>query len=74
LLAGADGPLRSKTPEDSDYVIICENTEGEFVQPGNFIRPESPGGVAIDTGVLLKRALNVSHITPFGLLDNDRRD
>ncbi|MHC4540250.1 MAG: isocitrate/isopropylmalate family dehydrogenase, partial [Planctomycetota bacterium] len=51
LLPGVEGPLRNKTAQDIDFVVIRENTEGEFVQSGGFIRPEFPDGMATDTSV-----------------------
>ena len=62
LFAGVEGPLRNKTPEDIDFIIIRENTEGEFVQAGSFIRPESPGGMAIDMSVFTRKGIErVAH-------------
>ena len=57
LFAGIEGPLRNKTPEDIDFVIIRENTEGEFVQAGSFIRAESPDGMAIDMSVFTRKGI-----------------
>ena len=62
LFAGVEGPLRNKTPEDIDFIIIRENTEGEFVQAGSFIRPESPDGMAIDMSVFTRKGIErVAH-------------
>ena len=57
LLPGIDGPLRNKTPKDIDFVVIRENTEGEFVQSGGFVRPEFAEGMATDTSVFTRKGI-----------------
>jgi tartrate dehydrogenase/decarboxylase/D-malate dehydrogenase len=57
LLPGIDGPLRSKGPRDIDFVVIRENTEGEFVQSGGFIRPQFQDGMAIDTSIFTRKGI-----------------
>lgn len=62
LLPGVESPLRYKTAEDIDFVVIRENTEGEFVQAGSFIDPESPNGMAIETSVFTRAGIErVAH-------------
>lgn len=57
LLPGIEGPLRNKRPKDVDFVVIRENTEGEFVQSGGFIRPEFPEGMATDTSIFTRKGI-----------------
>jgi len=57
LLPGIEGPLRKKTSKDIDFVIIRENTEGEFVQSGGFIRPEFAEGMATDTSIFTRKGI-----------------
>jgi len=57
LLAGIDGPLRNKGPEDIDFVVVRENTEGEFVQSGGFVRPDFLDGLATDTSVFTRQGI-----------------
>jgi tartrate dehydrogenase/decarboxylase/D-malate dehydrogenase len=57
LLPGIKWPLRNKTPQDIDFVVIRENTEGEFVQSGGFVRPEFPEGMAIDTSIFTRKGI-----------------
>ncbi len=57
LLPGIEGPLRNKTHEDIDLVVIRENTEGEFVQSGGFVRPQFPEGMATDTSVFTRKGI-----------------
>jgi len=57
LLPGIDGPLRNKTPKDIDFVVVRENTEGEFVQSGGFIRQEFAEGMATDTSIFTRKGI-----------------
>lgn len=62
LLNGIEGPLRDKTPRDIDFVVIRENTEGEFVQVGGFVHEDFDGGMAIDTSVFTRKGIErVAH-------------
>jgi len=57
LLPGIEGPLRGKRPRDIDFVVIRENTEGEFVQSGGFVRPQFPDGMATDTSIFTRKGI-----------------
>jgi len=57
LLPGVEGPLRNKRPEDIDFVVIRENTEGEFVQSGGFVRPDFADGMATDTSIFTRKGI-----------------
>ncbi|MHC4520628.1 MAG: isocitrate/isopropylmalate dehydrogenase family protein, partial [Planctomycetota bacterium] len=57
LLPGIESPLRNKTAQDIDFVVIRENTEGEFVQVGGFMQPEKPSGLAMDTSVFTRAGI-----------------
>jgi len=62
LLPGIAGPLRNKTSTDIDFVVIRENTEGEFVQVGGFVQPDLDYGMAMDTSVFTRRGVEqVAH-------------
>jgi len=54
LLPAIPSPLRYKKEKDIDFVVIRENNEGEFVQNGKIIHPESPYGLATDTSVFTR--------------------
>ncbi|WP_299432230.1 isocitrate/isopropylmalate family dehydrogenase [uncultured Maribacter sp.] len=54
LFSGIDSPLRDKTQEDIDFVVVRENNEGEFVQNGQIMHAEEAGGVATDTSVFTR--------------------
>ncbi len=57
LLPGIQSPLRNKTCKDINFVVIRENTEGEFVQVGGFVQPDSPDGFAVDTSVFTRKGI-----------------
>ncbi len=52
---GVSRPL--KTEEPFDFVVVRENTEGEFVQVGSQIMPDGPNGMGIDTSVFTRRGI-----------------
>jgi len=57
LLPGVPGPLKGKSPKDIDLIVIRENTEGEFVQSGGFIREDFADGMATDTSVFTRKGI-----------------
>lgn len=54
LMPGIASPLSGKKYGDIDFVIIRENSEGEFVQAGGHIHPSQPHGLAIETSVFTR--------------------
>ncbi len=52
---GVQRPLRSETP--FDFVIIRENTEGEFVQVGDQYLPDSENGMGVDTSIFTRKGI-----------------
>ena len=54
LYPGVPTPLRTATPETVDFVVIRENTEGEYSRQGGFFKPDTPGGFAIQTGIFTR--------------------
>ena len=51
LYPGVWTPLRDKTPEQIDFVVVRENTEGLYAGAGGFLRKGTPGEVALQTSV-----------------------
>lgn len=51
LYPGVWTPLRDKTPQDIDFVVVRENTEGLYAGVGGFVRRGEPGEVALQTSV-----------------------
>lgn len=56
LLPGLTGPLRKKGPEEIDFLIVRENTEGEYSGVGGRIHRGTQGEVALQTSVFTRRA------------------
>ena len=52
---GVQRPLRSEQP--FDFVVVRENTEGEFVQVGSQVKPDSPDGMGIDTSIFTRKGI-----------------
>ncbi|WP_109829549.1 tartrate dehydrogenase [Reichenbachiella versicolor] len=55
LWDGIASPLASKGKKDIDFVIIRENNEGEFVQNGRQMYPDSPEGFATETALFTRQ-------------------
>ena len=51
LYPGVETPLKDKTPEDIDFVVVRENTEGLYAGGGGFLRKGSPNEVAIQESI-----------------------
>lgn len=59
---GFHGPLKEK--KNIDFVVVRENTEGEFVQVGNQIMPGSKNGMGIDTSVFTRKGIErIAHFS-----------
>jgi tartrate dehydrogenase/decarboxylase/D-malate dehydrogenase len=57
LLRGIPSPLRLAEERPFDFVIIRENTEGEFVGVGNVLRADRPDGMALQTSVFTRKGV-----------------
>jgi tartrate dehydrogenase/decarboxylase/D-malate dehydrogenase len=57
LLPGISGPLRSKQAGDIDFVVVRENTEGEYTGAGGRVHRGLPGEVAVETAVFSRRGV-----------------
>jgi len=47
LYPGVWTPIKDKTPEDIDFIVVRENTEGLYAGGGGFLRKGTPNEVAI---------------------------
>jgi tartrate dehydrogenase/decarboxylase/D-malate dehydrogenase len=57
LLPGVATPLAYKRPEDIDFFIVRENTEGEFAGPGGLVHARQPHAVAVQTSVFTRQGV-----------------
>ena len=51
LLPGVYTPIKDKGPEDIDFVVVRENTEGLYAGSGGFLRKGKPDEIAIQESV-----------------------
>jgi len=57
LYAGVDSPLAGRKAGDIDFVVVRENTEGEYAQVGGFVYHHQPEEIAIQTAVFTRRGI-----------------
>jgi 3-isopropylmalate dehydrogenase len=51
LYPGVETPVKDKGPEDIDFVVVRENTEGLYVGAGGFLKQGTPDEVAIQESI-----------------------
>jgi tartrate dehydrogenase/decarboxylase/D-malate dehydrogenase len=57
LYPGVRSPLAGRKGGDIDFVVVRENTEGEYTQVGGFVYSHQPEEVAIQTAVFTRRGV-----------------
>ena len=57
LYPGVSSPLAKPRGGDIDFVVVRENTEGEYAQVGGFVYHLQPEEVAIQTSVFTRRGI-----------------
>ncbi|MCR4420443.1 MAG: 3-isopropylmalate dehydrogenase [Clostridia bacterium] len=57
LYPGVDTPLKDKGPEDIDFVVVRENTEGLYAGAGGFLKKGTPEEVAIQESINTRRGV-----------------
>jgi 3-isopropylmalate dehydrogenase len=57
LYPGVQTPLAGKKPEDIDFVVVRENTEGLYVGAGGCMRKGTPDEVAIQTSINTRKGV-----------------
>src|SRR5579872_6533389 len=57
LYPGVESPLRRPKGGDIDFLVVRENTEGEYAQVGGFVYQLQPEEVAIQTSVFTRRGI-----------------
>ena len=58
LYPGVESPLALRRGEQIDFVVVRENTEGEYAQVGGFVYHEQPEEVAVQTAVFTRRGID----------------
>jgi len=57
LYPGVWTPLKDKGPDDIDFVVVRENTEGLYAGVGGFLRKGTPEEVALQTSVNTRKGV-----------------
>ena len=57
LYPGVDCPLKGKSPEDIDFVVIRENTEGLYAGAGGFLKKGTPDEVAVQESINTRKGV-----------------
>jgi len=55
LFPGVETPLKDKTPEDIDFVVVRENTEDMYCGTGGFLKKNTPDEVATQVAVYTRK-------------------
>jgi 3-isopropylmalate dehydrogenase len=51
LYPGVESPLRNKGPEEIDFIVVRENTEGAYSGAGGFLKKGTPDEIAIQEAI-----------------------
>src|SRR5688572_21264273 len=54
LYPGVRSPLAGRQPGEIDFVVVRENTEGEYAQVGGVLYPDEPHGVAVQSAMFTR--------------------
>ncbi|NWF52015.1 MAG: 3-isopropylmalate dehydrogenase [Nitrospirae bacterium] len=57
LYPGVDCPLKDKGPEDIDFVVVRENTEGLYIGGGGFLKKGTQDEVAIQESINTRKGV-----------------
>jgi 3-isopropylmalate dehydrogenase len=57
LYPGVDTPLKNKGPEEIDFIVVRENTEGLYSGSGGILKKGTPDEVAIQTSINTRKGV-----------------
>jgi len=57
LYPGVETPLRDKGPEEIDFVVVRENTEGLYTGSGGFLKKGTPDEVALQSSINTRKGV-----------------
>lgn len=58
LLKGITSPLRDRGPADIDFLVVRENTEGEYSEIGGRLYPDTDAEIVIQENVFTRRGVD----------------
>ncbi len=61
LYPGVDTPLKNKGPEDIDFIVVRENTEGLYCGSGGTLKKGTPDEVAVQTSINTRKGVERCH-------------
>lgn len=73
LLPGVESPLRNYAAGDIDFVVVRENTEGEYSNMGGRLRPGSPQEIVVQNAVFTRYGTERVMRYAFQLAKNSRQ-
>jgi len=74
LYPGIDCPLKGKGPEDIDFVVVRENTEGLYAGAGGVLKKGTPDEVAIQESINTRKGVERCIRYAFDLCRRRNRD
>jgi len=57
LYPGVETPLKDKKPEDIDFIVVRENTEGAYLGAGGFFKKGTPDEIAIQEAIHTRKGV-----------------
>jgi len=57
LYAGVDTPLKDKKPDDIDFVVVRENSEGLYAGAGGFLKKGTPDEIATQESINTRKGV-----------------
>lgn len=57
LYPGVETPIKDKIPEDIDFVVVRENTEGMYIGAGGFFKKGTPDEIAIQEAIHTRKGV-----------------
>jgi len=57
LYPGVETPLKDKRPEDIDFIVVRENTEGAYLGAGGFHKKGTPDEIAIQEAIHTRKGV-----------------
>ncbi len=74
LYPGVECPLKDKGPDEIDFVVVRENTEGMYVGAGGFHKHGTPDEVAVQTSINTRKGVDRCLKYAFDLARKRNRD
>jgi tartrate dehydrogenase/decarboxylase/D-malate dehydrogenase len=73
LLPGVQSPLRNRKNGDIDFVVVRENTEGEYAGIGGRAHQKSSAEIAMETSIFTRKGVERVMRYAFGLAQSRRK-